>query len=164
MGLGKAGAYQVPVWAVWASFRFSLVPFPVALFPPVSLSFFSFFFLSKKIPIMETGSYVCSKSRVCLFFFSFFPSAFIAPFSFFLIFNSCIYPCLLLFDLSGVLKKRLCLLISHFLSYSLSFPYSFYSYKNSSDHYISPTTNFLCHPLLFFLFLFLSLTTHFYDD
>jgi len=51
----------------------------VALFPPLLVRLFSrffFFFSFKKISLMETGSYVCSKSRVCLFFSSLFSKRF----------------------------------------------------------------------------------------
>ena len=147
-GMSRAGVYQAPC-LVGRGILFSLHLF----FFLCSLVFS--FFLFKITSIMETGSYVFFFEIQGLLLFSiFFTSAFTALFPF----DSCIYTLISFFSLKPVwgVKKRLCLLISHFLSpsYPLPFRHSFYSYKNSIDHYISyefplPSAPFLSYPFHF---------------
>jgi len=116
-GLSGPGLGRRSFFSLYTCCFYSLLFFPL-----LACLFSRFFSFKKKYQSWKWGvTFVRNPGFACFFPCFFFPSAFTAPFSFFLIFNSCIYPCLLLFDLSGVLKNVFACLFH--ISFLTHFPF-----------------------------------------
>jgi len=141
-GMSRSGVYQVPVWSVGGFF--SLYTCSFSLFACL----FSF-----QNNINHGNGELRLFEIQGLLLFSFFPSAFTALFPF----DSCIYPYLFssfsLKPVWGVKNVFACLFHISFLLGLFPFVTPFTHTKTPSI-IISPTTNFLCHPLLFLHFPF----------